>query len=150
MKEFTKEQLRERAFYRVAQVLHGFWEEQQYNEPRSAAVHSRLFDTLVYDEYITLGVSVNGRGHREHIVPCAYIRDLAFKMYWNQESVENVARMVGRLLRIAHISKDEAKIIDLELGYKSTMPEGWNPETDSIFRRLEIAGIRLAEEKNVT
>lgn len=146
MSQFTNEQLRERSFKRAANVLHHFWEEQQHLVPRAARVHSRIFDTLVFDVYIHMGTSKNGGGHREHLVPCAYIRDLAFEMFWAGKDVENVASMIERLLRVADITKEEARRIDIELGLKSTMPKGWDPKTDSVLARLEAGGIQLEPE----
>ena len=86
-------------------MLYSFWEEQKDIEPRSAALHSRIFDTLVYNEYIVLNKPAPNRKYPEHVVPCAYIRNLAFKMYWSACSIEEVATMISRLLRIAYITK---------------------------------------------
>lgn len=47
MSRFTQEQLRQRAFDRLAWVLRHFWEEKQDIVPRSTGVHSRIFDTLI-------------------------------------------------------------------------------------------------------
>jgi hypothetical protein len=124
MVKFTDEQLRQRAFRRISVVLQGFWEEQQHLGLARASLHSRLFDTLVYDDYITLPNSKRGRGHREHVVPCAYIRDLAFRMFSVGKSIDDVALMIGRLLRIAYITHEEALKIDVGCGLKSTMPIG--------------------------
>lgn len=110
------------SFHRIAYVLWSYWEEQKDILPRAARVHSRLFDTLIHAPLITLGTSKNGGGHIEHVVPCVYIRDKAFEMFWDLKTVEDVANMVGRLLRIVHITKEEARRIDYELGFKTTMP----------------------------
>lgn len=143
MRRFTQEQLRQRAFERAAWVLRHFWEEQQDNVPRTASVHSRLFDTLVYPEYITLEKSKNGSGHKEHLVPCALLRDRAFEMYWDGKTEKDVAQMLERLLRMAHITPAEAHHLDHKLGHKLTMPDDWNWETGSVMARLEAAGIEL-------
>jgi hypothetical protein len=89
---FSQEELRTRAFRRVADVLYSFWEEQKDNVPRTAAVHSRLFDTLIYKEYIELNRKAPGRSYPEHVVPCAYIRNKAFEMYWEGKSPGDVAK----------------------------------------------------------
>ena len=52
---FTRDELKRRAFERAALALFSFWEEQKDNLPRSAAVHSRIFETLIYKEYIEVG-----------------------------------------------------------------------------------------------
>ena len=138
---FTFEELRDRAFRRVADVLYSFWEEQKDAVPRSAAVHSRLFDTLVYNEYIELNKKSKERTYPEHVVPCAYIRNLAFQMYWDGRDQAAVAQMISRLLRIAYITPQEAKTLDAV--HKYTMPEGWDPVDGSVLRRLEDAGIQV-------
>jgi hypothetical protein len=79
--------------------------------------------------------------YREHLVPCAYIRDRAFKMYQEGSTVNDVAGMVGRLLKIAFITPDEAKLIDSK--YKTNMPPDWDHMKDSITSRLEGCGIKL-------
>lgn len=144
MGSFTNEQLRQRAFERVAWVLHHFWEEQKDLEPRAARVHSRIFEFLIPVEYvIVMGRSVNGDGYVEHVVPCAVIRDLAFKLFWDNKTVRDVAQMIGRLLRVAHITKEEARRLDYVHHLKDRMPDGWDHETGSVTARLEIAGIEL-------
>jgi hypothetical protein len=142
---FKFDELRERAFERAALALFSFWEEQKDNHPRSAAVHSRLFETLIYNEYIELNEKAPGRKYPEHVVPCAYIRNLAFDMFWDGKTTNDVAAMIGRLLRIAYISDEEATKLDAV--HKYTMPEGWTPENDSILRRLEDAGIQIVGKK---
>lgn len=143
--ELQDDELRTSAFHRIAWVLKSFWEEQKNVIPRKekADVHSRLFDTLIHAPLISIGTSQKGGGHIEHVVPCAYIRDKAFEMFWSGKNEADVAKMVGRLLRIAHITKEEAHEIDHVLGYKSKMPSGWDFETDSILVRLELCGIKL-------
>ena len=104
---------------------------------------TRIFDTLVFDHFIYVGKSKNGGGHREHLVPCVYLRDLAFEMFWAGKTVQDVADMIGRLLRVAQITPEERKRVDFELKLKTKMPEGWHPETGSVFARLEAGRIQL-------
>lgn len=145
---FSLEELKARAFQRAADALFSFWEEQKDNVPRSAAVHSRLFTPLIYNSYIELNKKAPGRGYTEHVVPCAYIRNRAFEMYWSGKSSNDVAQMIGRLLRIAYITYEQAKAVDAV--HKYTMPTDWNPETDSILQRLEDAGIELVDPLEIT
>ena len=105
---FTRDELKRRAFERAALALFSFWEEQKDNLPRSAAVHSRIFETLIYKEYIELNKKAPDRKYPEHVVPCAYIRNHAFNMFWEGKTTDEVADMIGRLLRIAYIKNDEA------------------------------------------
>jgi hypothetical protein len=141
MAQFTLEQLRQRAFLRVSSVLHGFWEEQQHLNLGRGSVHSRLFDTLVLDAYITLPKSKKGHGHKEHVVPCAYLRDHSFRMFTAGKSIDDVALMIGRLLRIAYITREEA--LEIDVRWKTTMPPDWDPEAGSILARLDAAGVEL-------
>jgi len=149
MSRFTQEQLRQRAFERAAWVLRHFWEEQQDDEKRDARVHTRLFDPLVPDCHIVIGKSKKG-GHKEHLVPCVMLRDRAFQMFSERkaekeiaEIEKDVAEMLGRFLRIAHIHTDEARFLDHECELKTTIPPGWNFETGSVMARLEAADIQL-------
>lgn len=153
MARFTREELQKRAFFRTAWVLQNFWEEQQDENPRGtkADVHSRLFDTLVHEPLILIGKSTKGGGHKEHLVPCALIRNRAFEMFHDgkhrevdgRQVLEDVAEMIGTFLRIAHISPEEARLLDVELKLKTTMPVDWSFETGSVLSRLEKAGIEL-------
>jgi hypothetical protein len=144
---FTFEELRQRSFERAALVLYSFWEEQKDNDPRLAAVHSRIFETLISNQYIELNRKSPERRYPEHIVPCAFIRDHAFQMYWDGKTPEDVEKMIERLLRIAYIRPDEAKVLDAV--HKDTMPNDWNPRHDSILRRLEDAGITVVDPKEI-
>lgn len=150
MSNFTDDELRQRAFERIAWVLRHFWEEQQ-DDPRKVEVSSRLFDHLIYKHLISEGKSKKGGGHKEHLVPCALLRNRAFEMFWEgknkkqdiAEVEKDVAEMLGRFLRIAHITPAEAHHLDHKLGFKKTMPSGWNFENGSVMARLEAAGIEL-------
>ncbi|SDW57649.1 hypothetical protein SAMN05421882_10176 [Nitrosomonas communis] len=145
---FSRQELKLRAFRRAADVLYSFWEEQKDYVPRSAAVHSRLFDTLIYNEYIELNRKAPGRRYPEHVVPCAYIRNLAFEMYWHGDRPDDVAVISGRLLRIAYISAEQARAVDYL--HKYTMPQNWDPRTGSITARLELVGITIEEPLEIT
>ncbi len=99
-------------------------------------------------EYVKYGKSFNvdlniGKGHKEHIVPCKFIRDLAFEMYKKGEDVQKVAKMIESLLKISRITRDEAKIIDKK--YKDKMPEEWvyDEENPHITARLDKYEIKL-------
>ena len=149
MSRFTRDQLRQRSFERAAWVLRHYWEEQQDDDKRDARVHTRLFDSLVPDIEV-VGTSINGGGHKEHLVPCAYLRNRAFAMFheWKSkkdisEVEKDVAEMLSRFLRIARITPAEAHRLDHELKLKTEMPDGWNFETGSVMARLEAAGIEL-------
>ena len=148
MKKFTPQQLRQRAFVRAAWVLQHYWEEQQHDIKRDgsredARVHSRLFDSLIYEKYVVAGTSTKGGGYKEHLVPCAMLRNRAFEMYWDGKNVEEVASMLEQFLQIAHITPEEAERIDYHHKWKTTMPTGWNFETGSVMARLTGANVEL-------
>ena len=128
--------LKQRACHRCAYVLRGEWEDQQ-------RAHSRVFDTLVPIRYTFVGTSVKGGAYNEHVVPCAYLRDLASFQFKEGRSLDDVANMLDRLLKVARITSAEQKLLDQELGWRNTMPENWDPDTGSPFARFEAAGIKL-------
>lgn len=136
---FPIDELRTRACKRVAVVLHGIWEE-------GGLAHTRIFDTLVWHQYITVGKSKDGAEHKEHLVPCAVIRDIANAEFENGASTEEVATIVERLLKVAYISKSERHKIDFELGLKTRMPAGWDYRNDSVYARLDTGGVELERE----
>jgi hypothetical protein len=51
--------------------------------------------------------------------------------------------MLQRTLKIAHITKEEARNIDFGLGLKTTMPGDWCFETGVVTARLDVAGVKL-------
>ncbi|MDP3183092.1 MAG: hypothetical protein Q8M54_09800 [Desulfobaccales bacterium] len=150
MSRFTNEQLHQRKFERAAWVMRHIWEELQDDPKREAKMHSRLFDVLVGTPR-NIGTSIKGGGHKEHLVPCALLRDRAFHMFWEAldakkdmtEVEKEVAQMLERFLVIAHISRDEAHKLDHKLGLKTRMPDDWTWETGLIDARLTHAGITL-------
>jgi len=104
-----------------------------------------------------------GRSYREHAVPCDAINNYALEMcdnvgdklknpranselYWN--TVEEIAKMIFRNLVIVYCSDEERKVIDNELGYKETMPSGWDPLTGNILERFIVAKIPVYSLKN--
>jgi hypothetical protein len=136
MNKYSEHELKTRTMHRVAYVLHGYWEEGR-------GAHTRIFDILIPDFYIEIGESKSGRGHREHVVPCVYIRNLANRMYSEGAAISDVASMLNRLLAIVHITKDEAKTLDKHLKLKTKMPDNWCPESGDIKARLKMAGIEI-------
>lgn len=150
MSRFTGDQLRQRTFERAAWVMRHIWEELQDDPKREAKMHSRLFDVLL-GKPRNIGTSVKGGGHKEHLVPCALLRDRAFHMFWEgrdakreiSEVEKEVAQMLERFLAIANIHPTEADLLDHKLGLKTTMPEGWNWETGLVEARLIKAEIKL-------
>lgn len=104
MSKFSKAELKQRAFERIARVLKEFYDEQAeaFQAKGDVGVHSRLFDTLILDDYVFIGTSEEATKpgnmrYREHVVPCAYIRTYAFKMYQERSTENDVAGMIVNL-----------------------------------------------------
>jgi len=57
MTKFSNDELKQRTFERIAWVLKHFYDEQTDEFKGKAALHSRVFDTLIYDDYIFIGKS---------------------------------------------------------------------------------------------
>ncbi len=141
--EFTEEDKKREAFLRIANALHSHWRVSNPEEKRSLQCggHTRLFDVLIPDAYITVGESVNGKDHREHVVPCALIRSESYRMFNDGCLIEDVTTMIEQNLKIVHITKEERQRLDVELALKITTPEGWGFEQNNPFARLEMADI---------
>lgn len=134
---YTTEQKKKRAILRAAQVIHG------HHEEGVLGIHSRIFEVLVHDDYVRIGTSLKGAHHREHVVPCALLRDQSLRMFNDGRSIEEVADMIERNLLIAMISSEERYHLDVTLGLKNKMPEGWQFGIDDPMDRLKAAGIVL-------
>ena len=125
-----------RAFDRVAYVLHSYWKDGT-----GRAYTTRLFDTLIRHN-INCGRSLNGGGHREHVVPCGLLIKLSFVMFEQGRSIPEVAQFLEAHLKIADITREEARRMDFDLGLKEKMPDGWKLG-DDVMARLVSAGITL-------
>ena len=143
MRKFTKEDKRKEAFLRAANTLFSFWRvlNQDERDSGQSGIHSRLLEYLIEDAFVEVGESLKGRGHREHIIPLTMIRDQAIKMFNQNYLVEDVAEMIEKNLKLVHITKNEQQYLDNELGYKTSMPQGWKFGDDP-FARLSKANIK--------
>lgn len=137
MTKFTIPEMRVRALHRIADVVFGQFEEGR-------ATHSRIFEVLVPDEFVVNGQSIKGGGYREHVVPCALIRDECTKMFERGATKDEVVQMLDKHLRIAIITPEEAHYMDHTLGLKATMPKGWIFGEDDPLERLKVANIVLS------
>lgn len=149
MRIFTEEEKKKEAFLRVANVIYSCWRvgNPDEREKLTCGVDTRLLDILAYDSYTVVGESKKGRGHREHVVPRVMIVDESLRMFNQNYLVEDVAKMIEDNLKIVHITKEEQKYMDNELGYKKTMPKGWK-FGDDIFARLKEAKIEIVFYSN--
>lgn len=80
------------------------------------------------------------QGHREHVVPCTMLAELAALKLKGGESIEMVAKFIEEHLVIVLINKNEADLLDNEFGLKTVMPANWEVG-GSVYARLECAEI---------
>lgn len=137
MSRFTRDELIDRAFLRVAQVMHGMWEEKGSSDTRL------LQEPLIPDTYVVVGESLAGTDHREHVVPRAVICDHCHTMFAAGVDLDTVAKHIRRTLKIVRIARDEQIRLDRndQFGLKQKMPDGWSFETGDVFARLKVAQI---------
>lgn len=135
-KVFSLMELKARALRRIAIVLKEHAEEGR-------APHSRIFETLMPDPWIYVGVSRNGPGWREHIVPCAYLARECMREFNEGKTVDEVIALLDRYLGIAHISREERIHLDFKLRYRDTMPPSWVFGIGHPLERLVKAGITI-------
>jgi len=144
--KFSKEQMLERAFHRIAWNVKHMWEETGRSD-------TRLFiEPIIPDAFVIVGQSRRGGTHKEHIVPRVLICDECHRMFKNGEPVVAVARFIRKYLKVVLISKEEQQLLDKKahLNMKQTMPKGWTFETGCEFARLKATGIEydLCPEPN--
>jgi hypothetical protein len=69
------------------------------------------------------------------------------QLFEERESVEDVALFIEEHLKIAEITKHEARRLDYEPHHlKKIMPTGWNWEEGDKMARLKQAGISLSPD----
>ena len=90
--------------------------------------------------------------HPEHVVPCAFIRDLFLNYFKSRKLVieyvedysyaDDLARIMDRIIGVVHISQDQKRVLDAngENSMKIKMPKNWDPLTGDIFARLITHG----------
>jgi len=122
----------------------------KYRPPGSPWSRGKVFDDI--DRMVTIGYSKKGReqelngkpAYREHPVPIDWTINLAFQMFKNGATIEEVAQMFKRNICIALISDEEQDLLDNKLSLKTTMPEGFK-DGDDPLTRLKFAGIEINE-----
>jgi len=120
----------------------------KYHPPGSPWSRGKVFDDI--DNIVTIGYSKEGRkqllggknAYREHIVPIDWCINKSFEMLKNNASVEDVAQMFKRNIKVLLISDYEQDLLDNKLGLKTTMPEGFK-DGDDPLARIKFAGIEL-------
>jgi hypothetical protein len=120
-------------FLRVARALRSLWEEGDRR------ADTRLFETLIRDEYVISGTSIKGETHpehREHVVPRKVIRDCCLNLFDQGASDHDVAVFIRDHLKIIKITKEEAAY--LNKGLKDKMPAGWTVGGDIMARFQQL------------
>jgi hypothetical protein len=117
--------------------------------------HSRVFDYFIPKSAIPRGRSAKAPetgAHPEHVVPCAYIRDLAIAHFKDAKNADDAATInaavntlvpsLKRWLVIVDLSDEERKQLDEgDDPLKDHMPANWNAEGGCVFQRLHEKGI---------
>ena len=105
--------------------------------------NTRFLDRWVFDQVdkmIAINQPTDVRTYREHIVPCDLLLKQTVEMFQTGSTVEAVAEMLKANLAIAYIDPKDALRLDTELGWRTTMPNGWQ-FGDSVTARLDEAKI---------
>ena len=137
--KFTNEEMLERAFHRIAWNVRHMWEETGHSD-------TRLFiEPIIPDAFVIVGKSISGGEHRDHVVPRVFLCHKCHSMYEQGATVEDVAQVIRKFLKVVLISKEEKNILDKKenLNLKERMPDGWTFESGSPFERLHIANIEF-------
>ena len=97
-----------------------------------------MFDCV--DKFIAINEPTDVRTYREHVVPCDLLLRQTVEMFQNGATTDQVAQMLKANLAIAYIDPKDALRLDTELGWRTTMPNGWQ-FGDSVTARLDEAKI---------
>lgn len=117
----------------MAIILHEHYVSKQ-------GMHSRIYECVIYNEWINVGKSVKGGGRIEHVVPLAFLTAVSNRMFEQRQDIEEVVKFLKKNLKVVEITKEEANNLDrATTGLKSKMPDGWDG-TDE-FARLKVGGI---------
>ena len=144
MPTYTKEDI----VYRTCLVLTRHI-RNQVEENRNGN-HTRIFSHLLHPEidFVYLGkstkVTPETNTHPEHVVPCAVLL-LETRRLIEESKIrdDEIAKLLQKHWKIAIITKEEANILDRDLGYKSIMPIGWSFEHGDTMARLKEGNITL-------
>lgn len=120
------------------------WEEKGSSDTRL------LLPPLIPDAFVTVGESVAGKEHREHVIPRNVICYQCHKMFEEDSSIEAVAKFIRKHLQIVYISKEEQQKLDRgnQLNLRQRMPDGWSFDNGDLYARLNAAGIKVQFNNN--
>lgn len=144
MTTYAKEQIVHRTCLVLVRHIRNHVEEGR------GGIHTRLFSHILHPEvdYVYAGRSPEAVTdldiHPEHVVPCAVLVDETRRLVIeNKLNDDEIAQLLQRHWKIALITKKQARDIDVNLGYKSSMPRDWCFETGDTFARLKLAEIAI-------
>jgi hypothetical protein len=140
-KVFTREEADDAIFEKIAK-RYRFAIENQDQDLLDMARTLLSGDSI--DHIITLGQSAERTeedSYREHIVPCIMIHNRAIDMTLDNQGIADVAQMVKSNLGIVLITNAQAELLDNTLGWRTTMPNGWDWDMDPMAR---LVGANIA------
>lgn len=112
--------------------------------------NTRIFSHILHPEkeFVFVGYSEKVTEetpiHPEHVVPCAtLILECKRLIGAGTHTDEQIAALLRKHWKLVFITKEEQRLLDFELGYRSTMPDGWTFENGDTFERLHRANITL-------
>lgn len=128
-----------RAFLRAARYIRRI-------DTEGAPAHSRVVECFIPDDFVPRGNGKDGRGHKEHVIPCVYLLKESRQLFGSGANLDQVAGFLQRNVVIVDISKTQKEYLDGSLqkggrGLKTKMPAHWNIDSDCIFQRLHEAEI---------
>lgn len=133
---YCLDELKRRAFERIAWNIHHMWSETGRSD-------TRLFlEPLIPEKFVVVGRSIKGTDRKEHVVPRRVLCEECHRMFSEKASIEEVAQVICKYLKIVLISKEEQEYLDHNLKLKQNMPTDWSFADGNPFRRLEDANIK--------
>lgn len=128
--KYTKSELIDRAFYRIAWNINHMWSETGCSDTRL------LMEPIIPYKFVLAGKSLGGDSYKEHVVPRVMLCEEAHRMYESGSTIDAVAVMIKKYLKIVLISNEEQHHIDHVLGLKTKMPDGWSFGDGDPYARL--------------
>jgi len=97
------------------------------------------------DKLIVRGQSakyVPEKAYREHAVPCIMIHNELIKMVLADSTITAMTQLLISNLAVVLIHEDEARYLDVDLGLRTSMPDGWK-FGDDIYARFHAGNVIL-------
>lgn len=141
-KVFSKEVDEENKFVKIVKRYQNAIENK---DQELLDIARNLLSSDSIDRMIVRGQSMDfvpEKAYREHAVPCILIHNEIIRMVLEDYSITEITQMIISNLAIVMINDDQAYKLDVELGLRSSMPDGWK-FGDSIYARFNAAQIKL-------